>query len=331
MRPLPLPTMPSPELLLGRQYRPTPGENNASYGRWRHEYAMYTKGDRGLRSLAELVGNGMRPKLVVVETQHDPTTVFCMEHEIEMIVSSRPRGDEHVLLMHERGIDLLVCNGYSKILPAELLESVALGGVNCHAGRLPEYRGASPIPWQILNGEKFGELNVLRMTAGIDDGPVLAKHSYLIGPDDDAESVMETVTQLTNVALPTVVARLLAGGVVSGVVQDESRACRWTRRVPSDSRIDWSQDADRIVNLVRAMAGPYPAAFTYFGEMKYEVHRARVHDHRVAGIAGRCVGKNADAAIVVAGSGAVELLVCSSAGRMMSGSDLPLRYGSDLR
>lgn len=331
MMALSLPTLLPPELSVSRQYLPNPGVHQASHDRWRHEYAMYTKGDRGLMSLVELVSNGMKPKLVVVETDHEPTTAFCMRNDIEMVVSSRPRTDDHARMMHRLGIDLLVCNAYSKILPAELLESVALGGVNCHSGRLPEYRGASPIPWQILNGEKFGELNVLRMTAGIDDGPVLAKHSYLISADDDAASVMDTVTRLTCVALPTVVARLLAGGVVSGVIQDESRACRWTRRVPSDSRIDWTQSAERIVNLVRAMAGPYPAAFTYFGEMKYEVHLARVYDQRVAGIAGRCVGKNDGAAIVVAGSGAVELLVCSSAGRMLFGSDLPLRYGSDLR
>jgi methionyl-tRNA formyltransferase len=95
--------------------------------------------------------------------------------------------------------------GYSRILPAGLFEDLRFGAINCHGGRPPEYRGASPVPWQIINGETYGVVYVLKMTAGIDDGPVLAERRYEISPEETARHVTEKVCAIFETIVPDAV------------------------------------------------------------------------------------------------------------------------------
>jgi methionyl-tRNA formyltransferase len=247
-------------------------------------------------------------------------------------VETTPRTPAHIEAVHAHRPELLVCAGYSRILPGALFEPLPLGGINCHGGKLPEYRGASPIPWQIIRGETAGAAYVLRLTAGIDDGPVLASEPYTIEPTDTARTVTDKVTAIFSRIVPDVVRQCADGRPPAGEPQPPGVACHWTRRTPEDGEIDWAGSTVRdVVNLVRALDDPYPGAFVVHKGRKVIVWRARAHDRRMAGVPGRTVGRTAEGTLVLAADGAVEILDAEIDGARVGGRDLPFVYGDTFR
>lgn len=295
-------------------------------------FVIYTKAERGWFSLDALVRRGLVPVLCVAEDQEPRTKTLCEGQGIAYLNEKRPRQDSHVADVHAHRPDLLVCAGYSKILPAVLFEPLPLGAINCHGGKLPEYRGASPIPWQILRGETAGAAYVLKMTAGIDDGPVLASEAYSIDPDDTARTVTDKVTAIFSRIVPAVVEAYAQGRPPVGTAQAEAGACHWTRRTPADGEVRWAaMTAREVVDFVRALDEPYPGAFVTHEGRRLIIRRARVHPRRMAGIAGRCVGRTADATLVLACDGAVEILAFEADGILAPGHQLPVVYGDTFR
>jgi methionyl-tRNA formyltransferase len=293
-------------------------------------FVIYTKSERGFSSLNGLVAEGLRPLLCVSEDADRRTVNLCERETIPHITEERPRAAEHIARVHALNPAFLMCAGYSRILPAGLFLPLPLGGINCHGGRLPEYRGASPIPWQILNGETSGCAYVLRMTAGIDDGPVLAAEHYTIAEHDTARNVTDKVTAIFSRLVPHVVRQFAEGCPPEGEPQ-RGNPCHWTRRAPEDGLIDWTLPVKSVVNLVRALDDPYPGAFVRYQDRHVVVRRARPFERRMAGIPGRVVGRSPDGALVLAADGAVEILEFECDGIRRAGSDFPARYGHTFR
>jgi methionyl-tRNA formyltransferase len=289
-------------------------------------FVIYTKAERGFASLEALLAQGLRP-LVCVSEDSDPRTLqLCSAASIPHHMEKRPRSAEHLARIHGLAPAFLMCAGYSKILPLELFGPMPLGGINCHGGRLPTYRGASPIPWQIINGETAGAAYVLRMTAAIDDGPILDSEPYSIAAEDTARHVTDKVTSIFSRIVPNVVRQFVAGQPPAGEPQ-RGEPCHWTRRAPDDGLIDWTLPVRRVVDLVRALDDPYPGAFVRYHGRKLIVWRARPCERRMAGIAGRMVGRSGNGALVLAADGAVEIVEFESDGVRMPGAQFPARYG----
>jgi methionyl-tRNA formyltransferase len=291
-------------------------------------FVIYTKAERGLFSLQALIARGLVPTLCVSEDGERQTLALCDQHKVPHLIDKAPKTAAHIARVHDSKPDLLVCAGYSKILPGALFEPLPMGGVNCHGGKLPEYRGASPIPWQILRGETSGAAYVLRMTPGIDDGPVLASEPYTIEAGDTARSVTDKVTSIFSRIVPDVVQKYADGQPPKGTPQDESGACHWTRRTPADGEIDWAgSTAKQVADLVRALDDPYPGAFVTHGGKQLIIKRARPYHRPMRGIPGRCVGRTAEGTLVIASDGAVEILAYERDGQAASGREFPVKYG----
>jgi methionyl-tRNA formyltransferase len=144
---------------------------------------------------------------------------------------------------------------------------------------LPKYRGRVPINWAILKGETETGATLHEMVAKPDAGRIVDQQSVPIGPDDIAIEVFHKVT----VAAANVLARSLPGLVAGTAVlkaQDLSRGSYFGGRKPEDGRIDWSQGARAIHDLVRAVAPPYPGAFTTAGGNRLRVLRTRLEPGR---------------------------------------------------
>lgn len=292
-------------------------------------FLIYTKGERGLASLRGLLANGLTPVLCINEGEDLGIQKICAGHHIPLMTETNPRNPSHLQAVKALHVQLLVCAGYSKILPADLFASLPFGAINCHGGKLPEYRGASPVPWQIIRGETDGAAYVLRMTAGIDDGPILASESYSIASEDTARTVTDKVTAIFSRMIPGVVRAFADGNPPVGRPQQEAGACHWTRRVPEDGRILWTSSVQEVVNLIRALDDPYPGAFLFHLGKKFIIRRARPFSRRMAGVPGRFVGKSREGALVLAADGAVELLSALVDGSPVSGRDLPFTYGEN--
>ena len=182
--------------------------------------------------------------------------------------------------------ELLLIAGYSQIFKDPLLAVARLGAINLHGGLLPQYRGGSPLNWQIINGETTAGVSVIRADRGIDTGPVLAEGMVAIGPDDTIGDLHDRA----NALFPGLVLEALAGleRGERGRLQDEAEAVYWHQRNDDDGRIDWAgMTACQVHDLVRAVTRPYPGAFCWLEGHRLRIFRTSLPPLTVRGVPGR--------------------------------------------
>jgi len=150
---------------------------------------------------------------------------------------------------------------YREMLKRELLEIPKSGALNMHGSLLPKYRGRVPVNWAIIHGEISTGSTLHYMTEKPDNGDIVAQQAVPILPNDTAHEVFQKVTVAAEIALNGVMPALLAG-TAPRVKQDLSLGGYFGGRKPEDGVIAWSQSAQEIHNLVRAVAPPYPGATT---------------------------------------------------------------------
>lgn len=240
----------------------------------------------GVRCLQVLLDQGVHIALVVTHEDDpgeqiwfDSVAGLAKTHGIPTITPDDPNTPE--LMAHIRGLnpDFLFSFYYRRMLSQELLAVAQRGAFNMHGSLLPKYRGRVPINWAILKGETETGATLHEMVAKPDAGRIVDQQSVPIGPDDIAIEVFHKVT----VAAANVLARSLPGLVAGTAVlkaQDLSHGSYFGGRKPEDGRIDWSQGARAIHDLVRAVAPPYPGAFTTAGGNRLRVLRTRLEPGR---------------------------------------------------
>lgn len=156
--------------------------------------------------------------------------------------------------------DLLVVCDYGQILKAETLSIAPQGGVNLHGSLLPKYRGAAPIQWAIYHGEQETGASVIRMTPGLDAGPIVGQVRTQIGEEETAG---ELEPRLAALGAPLVlqVVEQIAADTVEALPQDAALATKAPRLKKEDGQIDWSRSAAQISNQIRAFE-PWPRSYT---------------------------------------------------------------------
>lgn len=287
---------------------------------------IFINGDRGLAVLEGLVRDGQGIACVHVPATLDPKGAVAARIAA-LGLAAEPVADvndpDFVRRYAARKPRLGIIAGYSTIFRAPIFEAPELGTINCHAGRVPAYRGGSPLNWQILNGEKSAGISVLRVDAGIDSGDVLALAELAIAPDD-------TIADLhgrANTAFPELVVatvRRFAHGDISGRAQDPAQATYWHQRNDADGRIAWGvQSAAQVHDTVRALGAPYPGAWTQWGEAKLRILAATLDCPNVRGVPGRIVHVSGCGPLVVCADRAIRLV----AWRLGDGSVPKLRTG----
>jgi methionyl-tRNA formyltransferase len=182
---------------------------------------------------------------------------------------------------------LVIVAGFSTILGQAILSVPVHGAINLHAGRLPAYRGGSPLNWQVINGEADIGVSVLRVDEGIDTGDILAVGAFDLGPGADIAEVHEQA----NALFPKLVLQVLQrfdGGNFAGEMQRPDVDGYWHQRNEADGRLHWDRlSMHEAYNLVRAITRPYPGAFCYLGDQTVRVLAATVPEMRIHGVPGR--------------------------------------------
>ncbi len=200
--------------------------------------------------------------------------------------------------------DLIVSCYYRRMIPSRILGLARRGAVNMHGSLLPRYRGRAPVNWAVLNGETEVGVTLHHMVKRADAGDIVDAEAVPVGPEETAYEAMTKVVEAARIVLARQIDGLLAG-TAPRIVQDESKATYFGGRKPEDGRIDWNWPAARIVNLVRAVAEPFPGAFSDVAGRRLFVWRARA----VAGTgAAGTVLSEGPRPVVAVGDGAVELL-----------------------
>ena len=220
--------------------------------------------------------------------------------------------------LKQKNPDLLVVVAYGRILPKSILEVPRLGAVNVHASLLPKYRGAAPIQWAVINGEKETGITTMWMDEGMDTGDILLTATEPIEPGDTAASLHDRLAQLgADVLLQTL--EKLADNALVPVVQDHSRATLAPMLKKGDGRIDWHQTAEQIESFVRGVY-PWPGAFTFHNKERLKIYRAGVLALSTEAAPGTVMDGFPDELRIATGSGA--LLIHEIQGE--SGKRLPI-------
>lgn len=183
-------------------------------------------------------------------------------------------------LVRSMSPDLVCVVSWSMIIPPEILEAGRLGCIGFHYSMLPQRRGGAPLNWAIIDGLKESGITLFYLDDGIDTGDVIAQAPFGIGVDDTVKDLLDKIV---------VIAPDLITGHIDGVLdgtgtrdkQDNSLATYTSRRTPADGEIDWSQPDEAIYNFVRALAPPYPCAFSKLGSRKIVVPSASIVDGRL--------------------------------------------------
>jgi methionyl-tRNA formyltransferase len=163
--------------------------------------------------------------------------------------------------IREMAPDIIFSFYYRNMISEEILAIPRLGAFNMHGSLLPKYRGRVPINWAVLHGEKETGVTLHHMVKRADAGDIVDQEVVPIGPEDTAFNVFNKVTIAARQVLERQLDAIKAG-TAPRTRQDESQATTFGGRRPEDGRIDWTESAERIYNLIRAVTHPYPGAFT---------------------------------------------------------------------
>lgn len=221
---------------------------------------FYLYAARGLATLKAVLAAGHELAFAVLPPGHDDVADACRGLGVETRIIENVNDPDFVTQVSDARATLGVIAGYSTIFKPPLIDAPEFGTINLHGGRLPEYRGGSPLNWQIINGEARAGISVIRVDAGIDTGPVLAEATFDIGPDETIREAHERANALFPGLVVEVIGHMEAG-TLNERPQDEARAHYWRQRKPADGAIDWqNMTARQVHDLVRAVTRPYPGA-----------------------------------------------------------------------
>jgi methionyl-tRNA formyltransferase len=211
--------------------------------------------------------------------------------------------------------DLGVVAAYGKIIPEEVLNLPRFGMINVHASLLPKYRGAAPVHRAVIDGEAETGVTIMRVEKMLDAGPMLAKVTRPIGPDETSDVVERDLADLGAPLLVDVVEQI-AAGTVQQELQD-FMICSYAPKVTrEEGLIDWALPAAFVHNRVRGLY-PWPHAYTYLGGTRLIVLRTRVGEPDAAGeVPGTVVEVSRDAIHVATGhAGRIAILELQAEGR----------------
>jgi methionyl-tRNA formyltransferase len=224
-----------------------------------------------------------------------------------LIETADVNSPETVQAVREVEPDLIFIVGWSQLVGDEFIGLARHGVFGMHPTLLPRHRGRAAIPWAILSGLARTGVTLFEIVDGTaDSGPIVGQVEVRLARDETATTLYEKVTDAHVELVRRCVPQLLDGSAPR-VEQDTRRASAWPRRAPADGIIDWETRAPYLHDWVRAQTRPYPGAFTYHGEDKLVVWRARPVELDEGAPAGTVVALDGEDAIVACGEGALVL------------------------
>jgi methionyl-tRNA formyltransferase len=238
--------------------------------------------DVGVRCLSVLLAHGVRVPLVVTHRDDpgeniwfDSVERLARVHDIEVAVPDNPNAPEFVARLADIAPDFLFSFYYRYMLSPAVLASAMRGAYNMHGSLLPKFRGRVPVNWAVLRGEKSTGATLHEMVEKPDAGRIVDQMAVPILPDDRALDVFRKVTFAAEIVLDRALPKIV-DGTAQLKTQDLSRGGYFRGRKSDDGRIDWSKGAQEIHDLVRAVAPPYPGAFTALHGARLRLLRTRV-------------------------------------------------------
>ncbi len=223
-----------------------------------------------------------RPKGRSKEPAPCPVKECALAHGLEVFQPERIKRPEAVEQLKKYPADVFVVAAFGQILSKEILDMPEYGCLNIHASLLPAYRGASPIQYAVINGDKESGVTIMQMDEGIDTGDILSQRSVEIDKEETGGSLFDKLSVIGSQLIVETLDQL-EKGALTPVKQDGSKSSHVGMLRKEDGLINWLRSAEEIERLIRG-TDPWPGAYTYF--------RAKVLKIWKAEVAGGSVGEN---------------------------------------
>ena len=219
--------------------------------------------------------------------QYPPVKEKALELGLEVFQPENINSQESIERISGLKPDFIVVVAFGQILKKELLDIPKYGCINVHASLLPKYRGAAPINWAIINGEKETGITIMEMAEGLDSGDMVLKESLKIGPDDDYPRMHDSLSKLGSELLIEALESIVKDKAVFEP-QNHDLSTYAPMLYKDTGKIDWNKNTIEIINLIKGV-NPWPGSYTFYGEDMLKIHKARPIDEKTNGQIGEIV------------------------------------------
>lgn len=234
-----------------------------------------------LCSLDEVVAVVTRPDALAgrdYRIKIPPIKIFAKQKGIKIFQPEKLKDENFIAELKALSPELGLVVSYGKIIPEAVLKIPKLGFINIHFSLLPKYRGAAPIQWAIIKGEKKTAVTAFWLDSGLDTGPIILQKEIEILPEDNYPTLQEKLISLGIEAMEEALVLVKQGIAPKIFQQGESSFAPPLKK--DDGKIDWNQPAETIVNLIRGTY-PWPGAFTFFKNVKEEMKLIKIISAKV--------------------------------------------------
>lgn len=246
-----------------------------------------------------------KPKGRGKEIQMTPVKVCALAHQIPVWQPVRAREASFVESMRELQPEVIVVIAFGQILSKELLAIPKYGCINIHASLLPRYRGAAPIQWAVINGDKESGITTMMMAEGMDTGDILEKLAVELDAKETGGRLSDRLSQLGGGLLLSTLDQLEAG-TLTPIEQDHEQATYVKKISKEMGEIDWTKPAVEIERLVRGL-NPWPSAFTHWNGKILKIWEAEVIPEQADGVCGQVAEVAGGHLQIITGDGILDI------------------------
>lgn len=235
--------------------------------------------------------------------QAPPVKEFALSRNIPVGQPQTLKNEAFLETLREVEPELIVVVAYGKILPSYVLHYPKYGCINVHASLLPKLRGAAPIQWSIINGEKETGITTMQMDGGIDTGDMLLKFPIPIEPDETYGTLHDKLKELGACALRHTIEKL-EKGQLQPEKQDDSLSSYAPMISKQDGRIDWSTEYRQLYDRIRGLS-PFPSAYSYLGGKMVKFSAVRLGQPCEGKQAGEVLSYDTEKGLAIAAKGGI--------------------------
>lgn len=205
-----------------------------------------------------------------------PIKELAVQNEIEVFQPKILKDDETFSIIKKLNPEIIIVVAYGKILPKNIIDYPKYGCINVHASLLPKYRGAAPIQWCVINGEKRTGVTTMYMDVGLDTGDMLLKSETVIS-DDETSGELHDKLSLIGAELLIETLEKIKNNTIERKKQNDAESSYSPMINKSLCNIDWNKKADEVHNLIRGL-NPWPTASTLLNGKVLKIHKTKVSD-----------------------------------------------------
>lgn len=262
--------------------------------------------ESGKHEILAVVTQPDRPKGRGNKLLQTPVKEYALAQGLTVYQPQKVKTPEFVELLHELQPELIVVAAFGQFLSKEILELPKYGCINVHASLLPKYRGAAPIQYAIIKGEKKSGVTIMQMDIGMDTGAMLDKVVVPIAENTTMGELHDALREQGAALLLQVIDKIAAGTAVAEP-QDNEQATYATLLDRSMEHIDWSKTAQEVHNLIRGF-NPAPSTFTKLPNGKsLKIWGSKMTDKNSAAAAGTVIAAGKHSFFVACGEGVLEI------------------------